>query len=149
MVTYPTKMLPQSECHIERSLHPFPFLFLIYINDLPSNISSTFSACSLSADDTAILVRADNLEELIQRSCAMQSSVGDWFKTNRLLMNDSKTEKLTFSLRLDEDNQEPVCFPGVYLSWDLGWDSHILNTCAKLAKNVYCEIYPTEYRRRF
>lgn len=50
----------------------------------------------LFADDTSISIKSKNLIEAIVR---LQSNVENWFISNRLCLNITKTETMIFSLR--------------------------------------------------
>jgi hypothetical protein len=70
-----------------------PFLFLIYINDLPN--SSTFFNFITYADDTTLLTtlnpqhHSNNINNELNK-------IHQWFCTNKLSLNASKTKAITF-----------------------------------------------------
>ena len=74
-----------------------PLLFLIYINDLPGSIDKTLSI--LYADDTSLLTTGDNLDIVISNDLESQSKVKNWFNSNKLLLNDSKSVEILFTLK--------------------------------------------------
>lgn len=53
----------------------------------------------LFADDTTVSVAGDTFEDVIGGSCEMQSGVERWFQGNGLVLNQSKTNNIIFSLR--------------------------------------------------
>ena len=66
-----------------------PFLFLIFINDIPQHIRTGSS--SIFADDSAIYTTGKSFMEM---KCALQSSVydaGRWFENKNLPINITKT----------------------------------------------------------
>jgi hypothetical protein len=58
-----------------------PLLFPLYINDLPSALSTGIKLL-LYADDTSILVSGINTDEIQERSKLMLNSLSQWFKSN-------------------------------------------------------------------
>lgn len=71
-----------------------PLLFIIYMNDIfeirePSHILSF-------ADDTAILVRAKNLDDLIEKIAESAKCIEKWMYINGLALNISKTKYIIF-----------------------------------------------------
>ena len=65
-----------------------PVQFLLYVNDLPSNITSCLSI--MYADDTTLISAASNLDEVNSILAA-----SNWFFINRLIVN---SKNLTFCL---------------------------------------------------
>ena len=70
-----------------------PLLFLIYINDLPSasNLKSI-----MFADDTNLLIRDKNFQNLIDNLNNELRGVDDFFKANQLKLNAKKTKLVCF-----------------------------------------------------
>ena len=66
-----------------------PVLFLLYINDLPLNI--TGSKIMLFADDTNILVSGENINILQCKIIKVMNELQTWFKLNNLEVNTEKT----------------------------------------------------------
>jgi hypothetical protein len=66
-----------------------PLLFLLYINDLPSALS-TGNKLLLYVYDTSILVSGTNIDEIQIRSILMLNSLNQWFKCNGLSLNLKK-----------------------------------------------------------
>ncbi len=71
-----------------------PLLFICYINDLPNVLrhSSPF----LYADDTALLTKGTDINDLTHKLNSDAENVSDWFKRNRLSCNISKTKVMKF-----------------------------------------------------
>ena len=115
-----------------------PILFLIYINDLPfidPNVNYT-----LFADDTTISVTAATLEASLQGSLEAQRVAEEWFNSNKLLLNKSKTERIVFSLRDVGTVNDHVCgnkFLGVYIDPKVQWGVHVEAIASKLNKGIY------------
>lgn len=113
-----------------------PVLFLMYINDVSTCIPRGQDLI-LFADDTTALDASSDLERLGRQVMDTQSRIRDWFTSNRLGVNNSKTQSLCFSLRPCESNRNPVKFLGVYLDSKLTWEIHCSKLASRLSKNIY------------
>ena len=84
-----------------------PILFLIYINDLPlaSNLKSL-----LFADDTALLARGSDLNELTAFVNQEFQKVIQFFNQHKLSLHPEKTKFIVFSNSLASKNNPPVIF---------------------------------------
>ena len=71
-----------------------PLLFLIYMNDIHSNL--VHSSCILFADDTTLYYTGKNLAEIIDYIKVDLNILSDWFKANKLSLNVSKTNAILF-----------------------------------------------------
>lgn len=115
-----------------------PLLFLIYINDLPNvQVAEKYT---LFADDTTVSFAAESLEKAVEGSMAAQERAEEWFCLNRLLLNQSKTQHVVFSMRDAGDaNQgvQSVKFLGVSLDPKLQWGSHVDELSRKLGRNIF------------
>ena len=113
-----------------------PVLFLIFINDLPLCTSANFV---LFADDTTFTNSGDNLFEVLTRCRELRGLSKEWFDTNKLCLNSTKTENMVFSLRHldDSDSSKSVKFLGVHLDPTLKWEMHTSNLASKLCSNIY------------
>lgn len=113
-----------------------PLLFLIYINDLPINVTAK---CTLFADDTTITSIGCSLGSTILASESALRQAGEWFRANRLLLNTGKTKEIVCSLRdINGIDQTPeAMFLGVTLDLGLHWGAHIDQVAKKLTKTVY------------
>lgn len=112
-----------------------PFLFVIAINDLSFNVP-----CStvLYADDTTLINFDKNLDNLFKIENQAFNAALTWFQSNNLLVNNSKTEKLIFSLNHDVyKDTRPVKLLGLYLDSRLSWDHHVEELCKKLSRVVF------------
>ena len=119
-------------------------LFLIYINDISTNIQSN---CYLYANDTSLfqvvndpsLTAASINQDLIR----IQSWARDWLVT----INARKTKSIIFSTKRNKPQHQPRFYDnahiddvyshkhlGVTLSSNLSWKPHILNIYEKATK---------------
>ena len=71
-----------------------PLLFLIYINDLP--LASKSAATILFADDTNALYTGKTYDELAFNITNDLKMLSDWFKCNKLALNETKTNLMIF-----------------------------------------------------
>lgn len=116
-----------------------PTLFLIYVNDLPSiTLDANFV---LFADDTTITKSFKHVQDVISGINSTQNTVQDWFVANQLTQNDSKTERVVFTLKNTDINDfgasNEVKFLGVHLDSKLTWESHANYICKKVSKKLY------------
>lgn len=111
-----------------------PLLFIIYVNDLPFNILGA-EVC-LYADDTTLLLRGENIEEVHNKSNSVIKDTERWFAANKLLMNPNKVQKLIISTRAVERCVE-ARFLGLTMDSHLKWDRHIAQMASKLTSASY------------
>ena len=127
-----------------------PFLFLLYINDLPDCLKST-NPC-MYADDTQIFLSSYDANELVVSLNSDLAHVCNWLKENRLQMHPSKCKMMFIGSPCNLNNimcEEPVvanakpisrtatqmCL-GVTLDENLNWDSHIEMICKKASAAI-------------
>ena len=130
-----------------------PFLFLIFINDLPQHMRTGSS--NIFADDSAIHTTG---KSFMETKCALQSSVydaGRWFENNNLPINTTKTkcmliategnlnrvalEELTLSLELNGITIEQVPntpYLGLQLDDKLRWEAHVQKLCRNVSSKL-------------
>jgi hypothetical protein len=73
-----------------------PFLFLVYINDLPMNIQDAKPV--IYADDANILVTDNDKENLQAKLSSVMKQLEAWFFNNNLIVNTTKTVAKSFHL---------------------------------------------------
>lgn len=113
-----------------------PTLFLIFINDIASSISN--SSLILFADDTTVLQQDTSFQQLQLEAIDARASVGDWFHSNNLKLNNDKTQNMTFALRdTNHSHQKAVRFLGVFLDPKLTWEEHVIALTKKLSGRVF------------
>ncbi|CAH2211312.1 jg23354 [Pararge aegeria aegeria] len=126
-----------------------PFLFLVYINDLPYHVSGTCDIV-LFADDTSLIFKTDRSKDNSDEVNRVMSHVSHWFTVNNLLLNAKKTKCVEFILpnvkKIDKNimiNGESLkietstVFLGVTLDNKLQWGAHIDSLAGKLSSAAY------------
>lgn len=109
-----------------------PLLFLVYINDLPENVSSTRSI--LYADDTTFMNSAPTEGELDELSVTTLDMAENWFGANGLKLNKDKTQRIKFRTESDEST---VCLLGIYIDAELKWGEHLKFLKNKLSTAIF------------
>jgi hypothetical protein len=95
-----------------------PILFLCYINDFWT-ATSLFSV--LFADDTTCLAKGFNLSELTLFVNEELRKIANWFRSNKMALNTSKTKFMIFRTRGKPINEEECRL--VYNSTEIGIDT--------------------------
>lgn len=72
-----------------------PLLFIIYINDLPKNISHPIT---LFADDSTVTIACDNFNNYEIDVHNSLTSIISWIRNNNLKINLNKTHVMQFSI---------------------------------------------------
>ena len=125
-----------------------PLLFLLYINDLP--LVSKSAVTILFADDTNALYTGKTYDELINVVCNDLRILSDWFKSNKLALNETKTNYMIFHTRHNKPPDNFVItlngvilervkitkFLGVLIQENLNWKAHIDYVCDKISKST-------------
>lgn len=114
-----------------------PLLFLVYINDLPTNLNIDNTVTVMYADDVTMGIMADNDENLQYLKNKVIEVSKNWYCCNRLCMNEDKTTTLTFKTRKSNDVEVTTKFLGVHVDESLTWQDHISQLCNKLSKAIY------------
>lgn len=121
-----------------------PLLFLIYINDLPNNISSCMR---IFADDCIIYrpIHSSTDHMALQEDLNL---ITDWCDTWLMHLNSTKCKVMSFSRKHSKSNlwyninnstlSEASSFKylGITLTLNLSWTTHITNVCASAAKSL-------------
>ena len=126
-----------------------PLLFLIFINDLP-NTSDLYSW--LFADDTALALSSNNIQELQIRFNHEVNKVHDWLLANRLSVHykdktkfmiiqgpntkDRRTKSMNFKLHMGNHEIEKTDhykYLGLLLDDKLNWKLQTNKLCSKLS----------------
>lgn len=121
-----------------------PLLFLIYINDLPVNISSRIR---LFADDCIIYRSISSFNDHL----ALQNDlnlISNWCAAWQMTLNSNKCKVVSFSRkRVNSEfvysiNNTTVSqaasykYLGVHLTPNLSWNTHVTAVCAKASKSL-------------
>ena len=77
-----------------------PLLFTMYINNLPSHVNKNTSKNCLYADDTAIFVRSQNVNEINRILNDELAKVSDWLNNNKLTLNVKKNKVMLFGSKI-------------------------------------------------
>lgn len=110
-----------------------PFLFIVAINDLPSNNKAV---TKIYCDDTSTMETHNDLQFLNILMHDANNEVLNWFFCNKLHCNEDKTQSLILSLR-NENIQNSVKLLGIYIDGKLNWRDQINNVCKKISRTVY------------
>ena len=127
-----------------------PFLFLVYINDLPGCVSSENDDITLFADDTSLIFCDKNKESLINRVRYTIDQLLIWFNANELRLNITKSKIIPFCLRptnsdylnklydnFEIDITQDIIFLGLRIDSKLLWNTHIDQLASKLCSSIY------------
>lgn len=121
-----------------------PLLFLIYINDLPDNISS---CVRLFADDCVIYRVINTAQDhiILQKDL---DQINSWCTTWQMILNTTKCKTISFSRKHAHSdftyyiNNEAISraaaykYLGIIFTSTLSWATHITSTCAKASKTL-------------
>ena len=121
-----------------------PFLFLVYINDLPNSCNSEV----LFYADDAVLLRKDKTHDGLKSKSEKEiQKIESWVISNKLIINSTKTNCLFFLKRSKNIHCKNLCiralngsitelnvvkYLGVYVDKQLSWQHHIQSIVKKL-----------------
>lgn len=126
-----------------------PFLFLVYINDLPHLLKNQ-PKMVLFADDTSLIFKIDRRTQNFDDVNDSILQVQNWFTANNLVLNEKKTKCIRFSLpnvkssdcdivlngeKLEFINE--TVFLGITLDDRLQWGPHITSLIGRLSSAAY------------
>lgn len=110
-----------------------PLLFILYMNDLPLNVSCSRSC--LYADDTTFINDASVMSELREKSIASINHAEKWFCVNGLKLNKDKTQKLILGLVSTESHTVKIL--GLTVDDRLTWNEYLDSLASRLATAIY------------
>lgn len=126
-----------------------PFLFLVYINDLPFLIEKQTDIV-LFADDTSLIFKIKRNDSYLGDANNTLTNLQNWFTKNNLLLNAKKTKCIKFSLpnvkqtddKLTLGNEkldfvDSTVFLGIKLDSKLQWGPHIETLAGRLSSAAY------------
>lgn len=117
-----------------------PLLFITYLNDI---VNSTKNKMILFADDCTVLFH--NKSDISNGI----SDITDWLQNNNLQLNLDKTKIINFRQRKKEtinnitnngkaiEESLETKFLGLYLDYNMSWNTHIGSICSRLSKCSY------------
>lgn len=127
-----------------------PFLFLVYINDLPYTINQSMSNIVLFADDTSLIFKVNRKDRDLVQPNSTLDAIATWFSANNLLLNSGKTKCIKFTtpnvtlidsnISLDGkllDLVPSTVFLGITVDSKLQWGPHIQALASKLSSAAY------------
>ncbi|GBP43607.1 Probable RNA-directed DNA polymerase from transposon BS [Eumeta japonica] len=126
-----------------------PFLFLVYINDLPHLVKNG-PGIVLFADDISLLFKVDIHQPAFDEVNSTISEIVEWFSINNLPFIERKTKLVKFYLSDSKlfntnvmvknevlDMVDTTLFLGLTLGSKLRWNSHITRLAKRLGSAVY------------
>lgn len=114
-----------------------PFLFLVYVNDLPDYLPQT---TVMYADDTTLITKDKCISKLYDLNDEMLAKSATWMLHNSLVLNHSKTETIYFHLsniKTNINNKNTVKLLGIHLDTKLNWNAHTAQVCKKLSRSLF------------
>lgn len=112
------------DCGVHQGSILAPLLFLIHMNDLTSNVSS--SERCLYADDTNFVNVRDSAADVTLQSNITLFEANRQFSTNGQLLHIGNTQRITFNTATIALKRF-LKFLGMHLQHDLKWATHIIN----------------------
>ena len=125
-----------------------PLLFIIFVNCLPDIVTCK---TVMYADDTSLMCKAKNVDDLKVQLESNLKAVAKWFKANKLTLNADKTKFMVFGTNymLDKFNDITVTFEdnviekvdvfkylGVKFDNNMSWSSHIDYISGNVSKRI-------------
>ena len=122
-----------------------PFLFSVYINDLP--LCTDMFNMIMYADDTTLFCDINSIPDVEHSLNAELSKITDWLAANKLSLNASKTKFMVFhsdkktvrypKLHINAteiERTDHFNFLGLQLNHNLKWNTHINCVSLKISK---------------
>lgn len=124
-----------------------PLLFLVYVNDLGTNIDGQVIKY---ADDTSVIVQKLSACDSVNHVERVIDQLGTWFDDNHLSLNLNKTSIMSFKQhsynpdisfvlnKLPVELSDSVLFLGLRIDSDLKWTSQVNHISSKLNRAIFC-----------
>jgi len=129
-----------------------PILFLIYINDMSRELQN--GSLISYADDTVLVFEGEHWDTTIETTKLGIINIDKWLKNNSLLLNQSKTKYMKFSLSggqqenlskltiqgnstITIDEVKEIKYLGIQIDSGLKWSAHINHLTKKLKSLIY------------
>lgn len=142
------KSLPKPiTCGVPQGSILGPLLFIIFINDVGDSMPLNCNTL-LYADDTSFVFQGTTSDEVGHNANKCLSVASNWFKTNQLLLNPTKTVAMNFALKkvnniniiMDSNKVQVVNaakFLGITIDQKLNWSPHIERLSKELCSAIY------------
>ena len=131
------------ECRVPQGSILGPLLFIIYVNDLPTTVNRS---AILFADDTCVTFSSKNTKFLINQVNENLKLLNQWFISNKLTVNYTKTNYIVFSGNGRKDfngtikmgtstlkRVSSIKYLGLMIDEDLNWKSHVSYLRSKIS----------------
>lgn len=114
-----------------------PIIFIIFSNDIPDYVDP--ATCDMYADDNTCTTMHKCYNQVIANSAAAENTMKEWMTMNRMTLNDSKTVKMTLSLRDLSMVTNPISAKmlGVQIDPLMTWEHHCTQLCRILSGTVF------------
>ena len=128
----------------------WPLLFLIYVNDMPSQVSH--GKLLQYADDTALICSGTDFAEVHRCLTEDLHSLSAWLTQSKKKLNVAKSSVMWLGSKVSVTEQIPVVYVGdiplkpvstqkylgvVFDNNQLRWDSHVYTVCKKVSYYLY------------
>jgi len=125
-----------------------PLLFIIFVNCLPDVVTCK---TVMYADDTSLMCKAKNVDDLKVQLESNLKAVANWFKANKLTLNADKTKFMVFgsnhtldhykniTLTFDDNLIERVDvfkYLGIKFDSNMSWSPHVDYLSGNISKKI-------------
>ena len=123
---------------------------MIYVNDLYACLDTSIPV--LFADDSTLLVTANNYKSLFEKANCDLGNLYDWLCLNKLTVNEIKTKYMIFTLSnkcqpvpsslelnlngTQVESVENYKFLGLHINDKLNWKNHMQELLSKIRRNL-------------
>jgi len=118
-----------------------PLLFLLYINDLAKVVEPSATPI-MFADDTSIMMKNNNNEQLQSELNIVMSRINEWFQENLITLNLNKTYFIQFSNKGINNSDIQIKIANVNIATineiKFSWKGHIDYIIPRFNSACYC-----------